>query len=118
MHYATEQYRTDATPIRVYAGLVSAYLESALAKHLDIQNILDELREQRDQAAVVIEPLERISFQQTPQRGRVSKWPTFNPIGASRNGVNSSVNGSVPLATSRKTVGVSTFAAANGRPGD
>jgi hypothetical protein len=43
-------------------------LESAYRRHLDIQNILDELREQRDHVAALIEVLERISFEQTPRR--------------------------------------------------
>jgi hypothetical protein len=76
---------------------------------MDIQKILADLREQRDQVAAVIEALERISFLPTPRRGRPPKWLTLNRINASKNGSNGSVNGSA---------GISTFAATNGRSAD
>ena len=57
---------------------------------MDIQKILVDLRQQRDQVAAVIEALERISHQQTPRRGRPPKWLIANRINASRNGGNGS----------------------------
>jgi hypothetical protein len=85
---------------------------------MDIQRILAELREQRDQVAAVIEALERISYQQTPRRGRPPKWLAVTRINASKNGSNGSANGSLPSATSRKTARNSTFAAASAGSGD
>jgi hypothetical protein len=83
---------------------------------MDIQKILAELREQRDQVAAVIAALEEMVYQQAPRRGRPPKWLTANRINAPKNGTNGSVNGSHPLATPRKPA--STFAAANGSPRD
>ena len=83
---------------------------------MDIQKILAELREQRDQVAAVIEALERIAYQQAPRRGRPPKWLTVNGISATENGTNGTLNGSHPLAGPRKAA--STFAAASGTPRD
>jgi hypothetical protein len=85
---------------------------------MDIQKILAELREQRDQVAAVIEALEKISFQQTPRRGRPPKWLTVNRISAPKNGTNGSVNGSLSSLTPGKAASNSTFAATNGGSGD
>lgn len=85
---------------------------------MDIQKILVDLRQQRDQVAAVIEALERISHQQTPRRGRPPKWLIANRINASRNGGNGSLNGSLSLARTRNAGDNSTLAAANGGSGD
>lgn len=77
---------------------------------MDIQKILAELREQRDQVAAVIEALEKISYQQAPRRGRPPKWLAVNRIDASKNGSNGSVNG--------HAAGNSTLAATNAGSGN
>ena len=84
---------------------------------MDIQKILADLREQRDQVATVIEALERISYQQTPRRGRPPKWLTVNRVKAANNGSNGSVNGSLPLALSKHAARNSTFAVTSGESG-
>jgi hypothetical protein len=85
---------------------------------MDIQKILAELREQRDQVAAVIEALEKIAFQQKPRRGRPPKWLTVNRINASQNGSNGFLNGSLPVAPPRNGVVNSTLKASNGGSGD
>ena len=85
---------------------------------MDIQKILAELREQRDQVAAVIEALEKISFQQQPRRGRPPKWLTVNCINASKNGSNGVLNGSIPLAPPRTAARDSTLKATSGGSGD
>jgi len=85
---------------------------------MDIQKILAELREQRDQVTAVIDALERISFEQKPRRGRPPKWLTVNRIIASQNRSNGLVNGSLPLAPPRNGVVNSTLKASNGGSGD
>jgi hypothetical protein len=87
-------------------------------KPMDIQKILAELREQRDQVAAVIEALERISFQQKPRRGRPPKWLTVNRINASRNGNHVFLNGSVPLIPQKTVARNATFKATGGESGD
>jgi hypothetical protein len=83
---------------------------------MDIQKILAELRQQRDQISAVIEALGRIAYQQAPRRGRPPKWLAMNGISETKNGTNSAVNGSHPLAPQRKPAPA--FAAANGMPRD
>jgi hypothetical protein len=85
---------------------------------MDIQKILAELREHRDQVAAAIEALEGISSQQKPRRGRPPKWLTMNRINASKNGSNGFLNGSLPLAPPRNGVVNSTSKASNGGSGD
>ena len=85
---------------------------------MDIQKILAGLREQRDQVSAVIEALEKISDTQTPRRGRPPKWLTLNRIQASKNGVNGSMNGSLPLPAASKSASGSRFAATNRGPGN
>lgn len=84
---------------------------------MDIQKILADLREQRGQVAAVIEALERISYRQTPRRGRPPKWLALSRINVPKNGSNGSVNGSLSSATSGKAARNSTFAAASGGSG-
>lgn len=83
---------------------------------MDIQKILAELREQRDQIAAVINAVERISFQQTPRRGRPPKWLREGRVRASENGTNGLANGSRASATPRRSAAIPMFAA-NGRVG-
>jgi hypothetical protein len=85
---------------------------------MDIQKILAELREQRDQVAAVIEALEKISYRQTPRRGRPPKWLALSRIDVPKNGSNGSVNGSLSSVTQGKAVRDSTFAATSGGSGD
>jgi hypothetical protein len=83
---------------------------------MDIQKILAELREQRDQVAAVIEALEKIAYQQAPRRGRPPKWLTVEHTNGSENGTNGLANGSRAVATPRKPA--SGVAAANGSSQD
>jgi len=83
---------------------------------MDIQKILAELREQRDQVTAVIEALEKISFQQKPRRGPPPKWSTVNRIDASKNGSNGFLNGSLPFAPPKNGARNSTFKATSGTP--
>ncbi len=51
---------------------------------MDIEKILEDLREQRDQVDAVIGALQTIYRQQTRRRGRPPKWLTANGIVASK----------------------------------
>ena len=105
-----------ANATQIYPRAAFQHFER-LRGNMDIQKILAELREQRDQVAAVIEALEKISFQQTPRRGRPPKWLTVNRISAMKNGANGSVNGSFSSVPSGKAARDSTFAATNAANG-
>ena len=82
---------------------------------MDIQKILADLRERRDQVDAVIGALKPIYWQQqTRRRGRPPKWLTGNRITASKHGTNGSARQRLPLALSKKGALHSTFAAALG----
>ena len=86
---------------------------------MDIQKILADLREQRDQVDAVIGALKPIYWQQqTHRRGRPPKWMTGNRITASKHGTNGLVRRRLPLALSKKAARHSTFAAASGELGE
>jgi len=104
-----------AISTQIYCGATPQLLR-ALAVPMDIQKILAELHEQRDQVTAVIEALETIAFQHKPRRGRPPKWLTVNRIATSKNGSNGFLNGSLPLPPPKNGARNSTFEATSGTP--
>jgi hypothetical protein len=97
---------------------ISTQIYPIASADMDIQKILTDLRERRDQIDAVIEALKSIAQQQAPRRGRPPKWLTVKRIHASKNGTNGSVNGALHLPTPRKSASNSTFAATGQGSGD
>jgi hypothetical protein len=72
---------------------------------MEIDKILVDLREQRDQVDAVIGALQTIYWQQTARRGRPPKWLAANRIAASK------MNRQLSLALPKKSDHNSTVAA-------
>ena len=82
---------------------------------MDIQKILAELRQQRDEVGAVIEALERMSFHQAPRRGRPPKWLSRKRAPVTENNAGSLGNGTRALPAARNGSRVQQVFSANGK---